>query len=169
MMGMKDYLDTENVTPMNVSIEKLDPYFNTIIVAECILKIIAMGFISGRNAYLKDAWNWLDFFVVTSTLIQEVMRIINPGAKESAFAAFRAIRLLRPLRLLGRIQSLKVMITTLIGSVQTLSGTMGLALFFYIIFGILGITIWSGKIHYRCYKEDIYLSSTRNWEFLENG
>ena len=93
-----------------------------------------MGFINGRNAYLKDAWNWLDFFVVTSTLVQEAMKIINPGAKESAFAAFRAIRLLRPLRLLGRIQSLKVMITTLIGSVQTLSGTMGLALFFYVIF-----------------------------------
>ena len=43
------------------------------------------------------------------------------------------------------------MISTLIGSVQTLSGTMGLALFFYLIFGILGITIWNGHIHYRCY------------------
>jgi len=61
------------------------------------------------------------------------------------------------------------MITTLIGSVQTLSGTMGLALFFYVIFGILGITIWSGHIHYRCYKEDIYLPTTKNWEYLENG
>jgi hypothetical protein len=67
-MGMKDFLDKENITPTNAMIEKLDPYFNTIIVGECILKIIGMGFINGRKAYLRDAWNWLDFFVVTSTV-----------------------------------------------------------------------------------------------------
>ena len=70
LMGMKDYLDVENKTPVNAAIEKIDPYFNSIIVLECILKIIGMGFINGRNAYLRDAWNWLDFFVVTSTLVQ---------------------------------------------------------------------------------------------------
>lgn len=29
---------------------------------------------------------------------------------------------------------------------------MGLAIFFFTIFSILGVAIWSGKIHYRCYK-----------------
>jgi hypothetical protein len=28
---------------------------------------------------------------------------------------------------------------------------MGLAIFFFTIFSILGVAIWSGKIHYRCY------------------
>jgi hypothetical protein len=81
-MGLKDYLDTENKTPMNNFIEKLDPYFNTIIVVECILKIIAFGFINGRNAYLRDGWNWLDFFVVSSTIVQEAMKIIDSTAQE---------------------------------------------------------------------------------------
>ena len=68
LMGMKDYLDKDNLSPTNAFIERLDPYFNSIIVAECIMKIIGMGFINGRNSYLRDGWNWLDFFVVTSTL-----------------------------------------------------------------------------------------------------
>jgi hypothetical protein len=103
LMGMKDYLDDKNTTPTNQFIERLDPYFDLIIVMECILKIIAMGFINGRGAYLRDGWNWLDFFVVAATVTQELIMFIDPSAKESAFAAFRAIRLLRPLRLLGRI------------------------------------------------------------------
>ena len=103
LMGMKDYLDRENKTPINNLIERLDPYFNTVIVLECVLKIIGLGFINGKGAYLRDGWNWLDFFVVSSTVIQETVKLAFPGGKESGFTAFRAVRLLRPLRLLGRI------------------------------------------------------------------
>ena len=28
---------------------------------------------------------------------------------------------------------------------------MGLAMFFFAIFAILGVSLWNGKIHYRCY------------------
>ena len=59
------------------------------------------------------------------------------------------------------------MIITLIESVQTLSGTMGLALFFYVIFGILGITLWSGDIHYRCYKTESPVDG--EWELGGGG
>lgn len=43
---------------------------------------------------------------------------------------------------------------------------MGLALFFYIIFGILGITIWSGHIHYRCYATEF--PKNGEWKMLQN-
>lgn len=39
-------------------------FFTGIFTLEFILKTIAMGFILHRNAYLRDAWNWLDFIVV---------------------------------------------------------------------------------------------------------
>jgi hypothetical protein len=103
LMGMKDYLDKDNLTPTNRMVEALDPYFNSIIVSECLLKILGMGFIMGKNAYLTDGWNWLDFSVVCSTVSQMLVIYFYPETKESAFAAFRAVRLLRPLRILGRV------------------------------------------------------------------
>jgi hypothetical protein len=36
-------------------------------------------------------------------------------------------------------------------SIKQLGGIMGLASFFFTIFAILGVSLWDGKIHYRCY------------------
>jgi hypothetical protein len=66
-------------------------------------------------------------------------------------SALRAVRLLRPLKLLSKIPAIRVLISTLLNSIAGLGGIMGLAIFFFSIFSILGITIWSGRIHYRCY------------------
>lgn len=40
--------------------------FTAIFAAECIIKIVAMGFVFGKGAYLRDGWNMLDFVVVVS-------------------------------------------------------------------------------------------------------
>jgi hypothetical protein len=69
LMGMKDYLDKDDLTERNQMINKFDPIINPIIYTECVLKIIAMGFIIGNNTYLSDAWNTLDFVVVAATAI----------------------------------------------------------------------------------------------------
>jgi hypothetical protein len=66
-------------------------------------------------------------------------------------SALRAVRLLRPLKLLSKIPAIRVLISTLLNSIAGLGGIMGLAMFFFSIFSILGITVWSGRIHYRCY------------------
>lgn len=136
-----------------------DPYLNTIIYTEFVLKVMAMGFINGKNAYMKDPWNCLDCFVVLSSLANSISLIISPGSKGKSLSAFRSIRLLRPLKLLSKIPSLKVLVTTLFGSIMGLSGIGGLAFFFFSMFSILGITVWNGRIHYRCYMT----------EFPENG
>ncbi len=48
----------------NRTIEIAEVIFMVIFVCECIMKIIAMGFIKGKHAYLRSAWNVFDFFVV---------------------------------------------------------------------------------------------------------
>ena len=48
--------------------------------------------------------------------------------------------------------SMKLLIGTLLESVKHLGGIMGLAIFFFMIFAILGVSLWDGKIHYRCYE-----------------
>jgi len=118
LLGMKDYTDYDNKTPVNMFIENIDPYFNVIVYLEFIFKVIAMGFYGEPGAYLDDGWNWIDFFVVTSSAAQQLMNLLNlaqGGGK--ALSALRAFRLLRPLKLLTSIPSLKLLLGTLINSV----------------------------------------------------
>jgi len=68
-LGIKDYTDVLNVTPINQFVEASEPYFMYIFLAECVVKILAMGWILGKNSYLDDAFNWLDFIVVVSSLL----------------------------------------------------------------------------------------------------
>ena len=67
LLGMKDYTDYDNKTPVNMFIENIDPYFNVIVYLEFIFKVIAMGFCGEPGSYLDDGWNWIDFFVVSSS------------------------------------------------------------------------------------------------------
>ena len=39
-------------------------FFSVLFLAECLAKILALGFISGHHAYLQEAWNYLDLLVV---------------------------------------------------------------------------------------------------------
>lgn len=114
---------------------------------ECIAKIIGSGLFLGKNAYLSDAWNWLDFTVVVSSLMENIPAMSN-------LSGLRTFRLFRPLRSLTTMPSMKLLINTLFASVTQLGGIMGLAMFFFMIFAILGVSQWTGRIYFRCYQTE---------------
>ena len=70
LLGVKDYTDWDNVTPMNQFVENLEPFFFYCFIIECVSKILAMGFLAGHNTYLSEPWNWLDFIVVVTSLLE---------------------------------------------------------------------------------------------------
>lgn len=45
----------------------LDLFFSVCYLLEFILKVIAMGFFTEKNTYLREGWNLIDFAVVIST------------------------------------------------------------------------------------------------------
>lgn len=45
---------------------------------------------------------------------------------------------------------------------------MGLAVFFFLIFAILGVSLWDGLIHYRCYETKWPDQKTFEWKVIEN-
>jgi hypothetical protein len=49
--------------------ESLDPVFSGIFLVECVVKVIAMGFVSHENSYLRDSWNVLDFVIVLTSVV----------------------------------------------------------------------------------------------------
>lgn len=144
LLGIKDYTDYENVTPINSFIESCEPFFTYMFLIECVSKILAMGFILGNKCYLYDSWNWLDFTVVVTSLLEELPSMEN-------MSGLRTFRLFRPLKSLTNMPSMKLLIGTLFSSIAHLGGLFGLSIFIFIIFAILGVSLWNGRLHYRCY------------------
>lgn len=63
-MAAYNYNDRENTMFRNQVVEMSGFIFSAMFTFECLFKIIGMGFICHKNAYLRDSWNWIDFVVV---------------------------------------------------------------------------------------------------------
>ena len=46
-----------------------DNIFTFLFLFECIFKIIAIGLIMDSGSYLRESWNDLDFFIVTTSML----------------------------------------------------------------------------------------------------
>ena len=126
----------------NDVIDWIDLGLTFIYIIECCLKILGMGLFKHRNAYLRDAWNKLDFFIVTISLINFI-----PGMNQGYLKALRATRVLRPLRSLNALQSIKILMKTIVASMTGLINVCIFLSFVFGIFAILGLHTYSGK-HY---------------------
>lgn len=61
----------------NPTDEMIDHLFNAAYTIEMILKIVGMGFIFNKGAYLRDPWNILDFVIVLSAYVTYAQEIIE--------------------------------------------------------------------------------------------
>lgn len=106
MMAMQSPLDPKD-TPRALLFGKIGYVFNIIFTIEMFMKIIAQGLLT----YLGDGWNLLDVTVVTTAWAP----ILFPGVGN--YTAIRAVRVLRALRTVNRIPSLKKIIRTLLSAI----------------------------------------------------
>ena len=140
MMATDSPLDTDRTTAKALLISKLEILFNVIFTIEMTLKIIAYGL----RPYLGDAWNLLDVTVVMTAWAPYVL------PTSGNYSAIRTIRVLRALRTVKRVKSLKQVIETLLTSLPELANVAVLFCFFLFLFGIIGVNLFAGKLHYRC-------------------
>ena len=123
---------------------------------ECILKVIAYGFYNGPTTYLKRASaNVLDFTVVTATSVDVVLSLLGASSWASIF---RLLRVFRLARLLLIIDGMSVILQTLVKALPSVAAILALQGTGFIVFGILGINLFSGK-YYRCV-ENIHLDKS---------
>lgn len=76
----------------------IDNVFMGFYTFEMTIKIIGMGFILNKNAYLRDPWNVLDFTIVSTGLLSLVLS----GSKLN-LSGMRSFRVLRPLKTITNI------------------------------------------------------------------
>ena len=121
---ISDPTDSNNIGNLS------DNYFLYFYTVESVLKIIAFRFWAAEDAYIKDYWNILDFFVVVvGWILFAVERVLN-GTKISGLAGLRAFRILRPLKTVKRFKGLKKLVTALLLALGHL-GETGIVLFFF--------------------------------------
>uniref|UniRef100_A0A674BK60 Voltage-dependent L-type calcium channel subunit alpha n=1 Tax=Salmo trutta TaxID=8032 RepID=A0A674BK60_SALTR len=134
--------------------------FLIIFTIETFLKIIAYGLVMHQNSYVRNGWNMLDFVIVIVGLFSVVLEVITKegdaggqGGKPGGFdvKALRAFRVLRPLRLVSGVPSLQVVLNSIIKAMVPLLHIALLVLFVIIIYAIIGLELFIGKMHATCY------------------
>lgn len=140
---MIDYSDKNANTIGNLVNYYSEPIFAILFCLEACVKIIAFGFFFDRKCYLRDAWNWLDFVVVITAMLDFLPNMQN-------VSGLRTFRLFRPLRSLSAMPSMRILVNTLLSSIVQLAHIMGLILFFFGIFAIFGSNLWAGALNFRC-------------------
>ncbi|XP_056660138.1 voltage-dependent L-type calcium channel subunit alpha-1D isoform X8 [Monodelphis domestica] len=154
--------DDSNST--NHNLEKVEYAFLIIFTVETFLKIIAYGLLLHPNAYVRNGWNLLDFVIVIvglfSVILEQLTKETEGGNHSSGKSggfdvkALRAFRVLRPLRLVSGVPSLQVVLNSIIKAMVPLLHIALLVLFVIIIYAIIGLELFIGKMHKSCFFTD---------------
>uniref|UniRef100_A0A1I7YEE5 Ca_chan_IQ domain-containing protein n=1 Tax=Steinernema glaseri TaxID=37863 RepID=A0A1I7YEE5_9BILA len=99
----------------NTILEQIEYLFIIVFTIECILKVIALGFLFHAGAYLRNAWNILDFIIVVIGLV-----------------------------------SLQVVLNAILRAMVPLLHIALLVMFVIIIYAIIGLELFCGKLHSTC-------------------
>ena len=123
---------------MNYILDICGLIFLFIFTFEALIKIFALGFVSGYKTYLKDYWNILDFIIVVTGLVEFFIDILYK-TNTINLKVLRLLRVLRPLKGLKTIPSLRKQVSALLRSIEGLSNVMVFLGFIFLIFGIIGL------------------------------
>uniref|UniRef100_A0AAY4C9Y5 Ion transport domain-containing protein n=1 Tax=Denticeps clupeoides TaxID=299321 RepID=A0AAY4C9Y5_9TELE len=147
VLALEQHLPDGDKTPMSERLDDTEPYFIGIFCFESGIKILALGFAFHKGSYLRNGWNVMDFVVVLTGILSTV-------GSDFDLRTLRAVRVLRPLKLVSGIPSLQVVLKSIMKAMIPLL-QIGLLLFFAILmFAIIGLEFYMGKFHTTCF--DIY-------------
>uniref|UniRef100_A0A670YBC9 Voltage-dependent L-type calcium channel subunit alpha n=1 Tax=Pseudonaja textilis TaxID=8673 RepID=A0A670YBC9_PSETE len=151
--------DDSNVS--NHNLEQVEYIFLIIFTVETFLKILAYGLVMHPSAYIRNGWNLLDFVIVVVGLFSVILEQVShkPGeahhmsGKPGGFdvKALRAFRVLRPLRLVSGVPSLHIVLNSIMKAMVPLLHIALLVLFVIIIYAIIGLELFIGRMHKTCF------------------
>ncbi|XP_069056149.1 voltage-dependent T-type calcium channel subunit alpha-1G isoform X1 [Pleurodeles waltl] len=128
-----------------IILQGFDDFIFTFFAVEMIFKMVALG-IFGKQCYLGDTWNRLDFFIVLAGMLEYSLDLQNVS-----LSAVRTVRVLRPLRAINRVPSMRILVTLLLDTLPMLGNVLLLCFFVFFIFGIVGVQLWAGLLRNRCF------------------
>ncbi|KAI7797887.1 putative voltage-dependent L-type calcium channel subunit alpha-1D, partial [Triplophysa rosa] len=151
--------DDSNAT--NHNLEQVEYVFLVIFTIETFTKILAYGLVMHPSAYIRSGWNLLDFVIVIVGLFSVIAEMGDhkPGEAHHGAGkpggldvkALRAFRVLRPLRLVSGVPSLQIVLNSIMKAMVPLFHIGLLVMFVIIIYAIIGLELFIGRMHKTCY------------------
>lgn len=123
----------------------LDAAFNFVYVVELLVKFVALSV----RGYFSERWNCLDFLIVLSSCIG----MLFSESDVKVFKYFRLLRILRPIRLIAKAKTMRMMMESMILSAVAIVNVELLLIFFIMIFSIIGNNLFAG-LFYDCSREE---------------
>ena len=97
-----------------------------------------------KGAYLRDKWNFLDFFILIASIID--MFLLNSTIP--ALKVFKLFHSLRPLRFVTHSNTMKIVVVALLNSVSSLVDA-GLIIFvIWYMFSALGMSLLAKRMQF---------------------
>jgi hypothetical protein len=107
------------------------------------------------RGYMKHGWNVVDAIIVVlsdiGVIIQIYVHVSQADENSSNLATVRTIRVmrvLRPLLLIGHFQGMKLILEAVVKSALSIVNVLLLLMFVWMIFAIVGMNLFSGKLYY---------------------
>ena len=135
-------------------LSSIDTMLTSVFLMEFLMKTVALGFVMHRGSYLQDSWNRLDFLVVCVSIVALVAEFGlvggDVGDTLNSAQSLHALRGLRPLRAVKFMPALRMILDAISISAGRMKDVMLLALFFFVIYGIIGMQMFGGALRRRC-------------------
>ena len=139
----------------SVFIFAVNVFVNLCFTIEMIIKIVALGFVKHKGAYLKSWWNIFDGTLV---VIGVTCTLVSTNAFWDASLVLRSLRALKALRMVENYSGVRHVANTILLSLPRMLDVVMLLLFFFILFGIIGMRLWMGALKH-CNDPSITLKS----------
>lgn len=104
------------------------------------MKIIAFGFLLTPDPYLGDVYNFLDLFL----LILDALFLV-PSWNPTQLVVVRILSAFRPLRMLCRIQGMKVLTTNLLRTIPAVMSVLAFTFIVFSVFAVVGVQLFRGR------------------------
>ncbi|CAF1358221.1 unnamed protein product, partial [Rotaria sordida] len=114
-------------------------------IIEMCIKMIAMG-VLGEGTYLANSWNRFDCFIVLAGSVEFLIT-----TNSWSLSVIRTVRVLRPLRIINRIPSMRIIVQLLLDTLPILGNILLLWISIFFIFGFIGVQLWKGLLRKRCF------------------
>jgi hypothetical protein len=153
ILAIFDYGDRELKYAYNQRLDYVGKVLTGIFTVEAFVKIYGMGIILHSGSYFRDFSNLIDFGVVVTGLMEFTSSAVN-------LKSLRTFRALRPLKSINAIPSMKNLVSALVRSLPDFANVAAFLLFIFILFGILGLHLFSETYFYQCRLTEQPLNAT---------